>query len=103
MTLQESLSSDDTLAPKIATFQALLERQHKVKYQHFTSDILIHVFSSISIAVFELRLLISSLYSRTVKGVNPIAVGCTFRRLVAKLAGNKIMEEMGKLLGPRME
>jgi len=34
-------------------------------------------------------------------GVRPIAVGCTLRRLVAKLAGHKIMEEMGELLAPR--
>ena len=34
-------------------------------------------------------------------GVRPIAVGCTLRRLVAKLAGRKIMDEMGELLAPR--
>ena len=34
-------------------------------------------------------------------GVRPIAVGCTLRRLVAKVAGRKIMEEMGELLAPR--
>ena len=34
-------------------------------------------------------------------GVRPIAVGCTLRRLVAKVAGGKIMEEMGELLAPR--
>ena len=34
-------------------------------------------------------------------GVRPIAVGCTLRRLVSKVAGRKIMEEMGELLAPR--
>ena len=34
-------------------------------------------------------------------GVRPIAVGFTLRRLTAKVAGNKLMEEMGKLLAPR--
>ena len=34
-------------------------------------------------------------------GVRPIAVGCTLRRLIAKLAGRKVMEEMGELLLPR--
>ena len=34
-------------------------------------------------------------------GVRPIAVGFTLRRLTAKVAGNKLMEEMGELLAPR--
>ena len=34
-------------------------------------------------------------------GVRPIAVGCTLRRLAAKVAGSKMMEEMGELLAPR--
>ena len=34
-------------------------------------------------------------------GVRPIAVGCTFRRLLAKCAGRSVMEEMGALLAPR--
>ena len=34
-------------------------------------------------------------------GVRPIDVGCTLRCLVAKVAGRKIMEEMGELLAPR--
>ena len=34
-------------------------------------------------------------------GVRPIAVGCTLRRLVAKVVGRKVMEEMGTLLAPR--
>ena len=34
-------------------------------------------------------------------GVRPIAVGCTLRRLVAKVAGRGVMEEMGALLSPR--
>ena len=34
-------------------------------------------------------------------GVRPIAVGCTLRRLVAKIAGNKVMEEATDLLAPR--
>ena len=39
--------------------------------------------------------------SKSDGGVRPIAVGCTLRRLVAKVAGRKIMEEMGELLAPR--
>ena len=34
-------------------------------------------------------------------GVRPIAVGCILRRLIAKLAGRKVMEEMGELLSLR--
>ena len=34
-------------------------------------------------------------------GVRPIAVGCTLRRLVAKVAGMKVMDEMAALLAPR--
>ena len=34
-------------------------------------------------------------------GVRPIPVGCTLRRLVAKVAGRGVMEEMGALLSPR--
>ena len=34
-------------------------------------------------------------------GVRPIAVGCTLRRLVAKLAGNMVVEDMAELLSPR--
>lgn len=34
-------------------------------------------------------------------GVRPIAVGCTLRRLVAKIAGNKIVGDMADLLAPR--
>ena len=34
-------------------------------------------------------------------GVRPIAVGCTLRRLVAKLAGNMVVEDMAGLLSPR--
>ena len=34
-------------------------------------------------------------------GVRPIAVGCTLRRLVGKLAGNMVMEDMARLLSPR--
>ena len=34
-------------------------------------------------------------------GVRPIAVGCTLCRLVTKVVGRKVMEEMGTLLAPR--
>ena len=34
-------------------------------------------------------------------GVRPIAVGCTLRRLVAKIAGRKVSGEMSELLAPR--
>ena len=34
-------------------------------------------------------------------GVRPISVSCTLRRLVAKVAGSKVMEEMGDLLAPQ--
>ena len=34
-------------------------------------------------------------------GIRPIAVSCTLRRLAAKVAGSKVMEEMGELLAPR--
>jgi len=34
-------------------------------------------------------------------GVRPIAVGCSLRRLVAKIAGNMVVEEMASLLSPR--
>ena len=34
-------------------------------------------------------------------GIRPIAVGCTLRRLVTKVAGARVMEEMGALLAPR--
>ena len=33
-------------------------------------------------------------------GIRPIAVGCTLRRLVAKVAGSRVMEEMSELLAP---
>ena len=33
-------------------------------------------------------------------GVRPIAVGCTLRRLVAKIAGRKVLDEMTNLLAP---
>ena len=33
--------------------------------------------------------------------MRPIAVGCTFRHLVAKVAGRKIGDEMGELLAPQ--
>ena len=33
--------------------------------------------------------------------IRPIAVGCTLHRLAAKVAGSKVMEEMGELLAPR--
>ena len=33
-------------------------------------------------------------------GVRPIAVGCTLRRLVAKVAGNKVVRDMSTLLAP---
>ena len=34
-------------------------------------------------------------------GIRPIAVGCTLRRLVAKIAGRKVMEDVTDLLAPR--
>ena len=34
-------------------------------------------------------------------GVQPISVGCTLRRLVAKVAGMMVMDEMAALLAPR--
>ena len=34
-------------------------------------------------------------------GVRPIAVGCTLRRLVAKIAGQLVVDEMAELLSPR--
>ena len=34
-------------------------------------------------------------------GIRPIAVGCTLRRLVAKIAGNKVTDNMSSLLAPR--
>ena len=33
-------------------------------------------------------------------GVRPIAVGCTLRRLAAKVIGGELMDEMGDLLAP---
>ena len=33
--------------------------------------------------------------------MRPIAVGCTLRRLVAKIAGRKVLDEMTNLLAPR--
>ena len=33
-------------------------------------------------------------------GIRPIAVGCTLRRLAAKVIGSELMEEMGELLAP---
>ena len=33
--------------------------------------------------------------------VRPIAVGCTIRRLAAKVVGNKVMKEMASILSPR--
>ena len=35
-----------------------------------------------------------------IKGIRPIAVSCTLHCLVAKIAGNKVMKEMGILLAP---
>ena len=35
------------------------------------------------------------------KGGGPIAVGCTLRRLVAKIAGFRVLEDMATLLAPR--
>ena len=34
-------------------------------------------------------------------GVRPIAVGCTLRRLVAKIAGKRVTDEMAEMLVPR--
>ena len=34
-------------------------------------------------------------------GVRPIAVGCTLRRLVAKIAGQMVVDDMADLLSPR--
>ena len=34
-------------------------------------------------------------------GIRPIAVGCTLHRLVAKIAANKVTNNMSSLLGPR--
>ena len=34
-------------------------------------------------------------------GIRPIAVGCTLRRLVAKVAGFRVRDEMAALLAPR--
>ena len=34
-------------------------------------------------------------------GIRPIAVGCTLRRLVAKIAGNKVTDDMSSLLAPQ--
>ena len=34
-------------------------------------------------------------------GVRPIAVGCTLRRLVSKIAGRRVREDMATLLSPR--
>ena len=34
-------------------------------------------------------------------GIRPIAVGCTLRRLVAKVAGMKVVDQMATLLAPR--
>ncbi len=34
-------------------------------------------------------------------GVRPIAVGCTLRRLVAKIASRKVSDDMAELLAPR--
>ena len=34
-------------------------------------------------------------------GVRPVAVGCTLRRLVAKVAGCKVMDVVGEILAPR--
>ena len=33
-------------------------------------------------------------------GIRPIAIGCTLRRLAAKVAGNKVLNEMAALLSP---
>ena len=35
-------------------------------------------------------------------GVRPIAVGCTLRRLVAKISGQKVVDEMAELLRHRL-
>ena len=34
-------------------------------------------------------------------GVRPIAVGCSLRRLIAKIAGQLVIEDMAALLSPR--
>lgn len=34
-------------------------------------------------------------------GVRPIAVGCTLRRLAAKVASGRVLEDMAALLAPR--
>ena len=34
-------------------------------------------------------------------GVRPVAVGCTLRCLVAKVAGCKVMDAVGEILAPR--
>ena len=39
--------------------------------------------------------------TRKCGGIRPIAVGCTLRRLVAKVAANKVRDEMSFLLAPR--
>ena len=33
--------------------------------------------------------------------MRPIAVGCTLRRLTAKVASGKVLEDMGALMAPR--
>ena len=33
-------------------------------------------------------------------GVRPVAVGCTLRRLVVKVAGCKVMDAVGEILDP---
>ena len=38
---------------------------------------------------------------KTSGGVRPIAVGCSFRRLIAKIAGQLVIEDMATLLSPR--
>ena len=38
---------------------------------------------------------------KTSVGVRPIAVGCSLRRLIAKIAGQLVIEDMAALLSPR--
>ena len=38
---------------------------------------------------------------RSLGGVRPIAVGCTLRQLLAKIAGQLVVDEMAELLSPR--
>jgi len=38
---------------------------------------------------------------KKLRGVRPITVGCTLRRLVAKIAGRMVVDDMADLLSPR--